>query len=231
MAAAYSETVLVHFYRAVVAHADVWRQRMDQTTNWAVVTTAAMISFTFSNPEAPHFVLLLALVFDGMFLLMESRRYQTYDLWRRRFRALNQYLVAPNLSAREAPDAAVIEEQLARVAADLGRTIPHLTLAEAVGYRIQRNYGYLFGIALFAWIVKLEMHPTPARSAAEFLQRMAVGFIPGSLALAAIAVAAAGLALLAIRAPSERMVGWAEIPSPWQRWVRRPGRRGPAEAP
>ena len=45
--------VLVHFYRAVVSHADVWRQRMDATTNWAAATTAAMVTFAFGNASAP----------------------------------------------------------------------------------------------------------------------------------------------------------------------------------
>lgn len=72
-----SEQMLVHFYRAVVAHMDVWRQRMDATTNWAAATAAGMITFAFGTPSSPHFVLLLALVFQGVFLLMESRRYQT----------------------------------------------------------------------------------------------------------------------------------------------------------
>lgn len=43
-------TTLTHFYRAVVGHADVWRQRMDATTNWAAATTAGMITFAFSTP-------------------------------------------------------------------------------------------------------------------------------------------------------------------------------------
>ena len=81
---------LAHFYRAVVSHADVWRQRMDATTNWAAATTAAMVTFAFGDPAAPHVVLLLAMAFDAIYLVMESRRYQTYDLWRRRFRTLNR---------------------------------------------------------------------------------------------------------------------------------------------
>ncbi|MBA3889238.1 MAG: DUF2270 domain-containing protein, partial [Gemmatimonadaceae bacterium] len=89
--------LIAHFYRAVVSHADVWRQRMDATTNWAAATTAGMLTFSFSAAGAPHVVLLLSLAFDVMFLLMESRRYQVYDLWRRRFRTLNRYLIVPVL--------------------------------------------------------------------------------------------------------------------------------------
>ena len=65
-----SSPVLVHFYRAVVGHMDVWRQRMDATTNWATATTAAMVTFSFSAPESPHFMLLLAVGFDAMFLFV-----------------------------------------------------------------------------------------------------------------------------------------------------------------
>ena len=35
-----SNPVFVHFYRAVVSHMDVWRQRMDATTNWAAAMTS-----------------------------------------------------------------------------------------------------------------------------------------------------------------------------------------------
>ena len=97
-----SNPVFVHFYRAVVAHMDVWRQRMDATTNWAAATTAAMVTFSFGSVDSPHFVLLLALGFNSVFLLMESRRYQTFDLWRRRFRLLNRYMIAPALTGGEA---------------------------------------------------------------------------------------------------------------------------------
>jgi uncharacterized membrane protein len=91
------DQVLVHFYRAVVMHMDVWRQRMDATTNWAAATSAVMITFALGNVESPHFVLVIAFGFDLVFLLMESRRYQIFDLWRRRFRLLNRHLIVPAL--------------------------------------------------------------------------------------------------------------------------------------
>lgn len=40
---------------------------------------------------------MLALVFQFVFLLMALRRYQTFDLWRRRFRVLNRALIVPAL--------------------------------------------------------------------------------------------------------------------------------------
>ena len=216
-----SHPVFVHFYRAVVAHMDVWRQRMDATTNWAAATTAAMVTFSFGSVDSPHFVLLLALGFSCVFLLMESRRYQTFDLWRRRFRILNRYVVAPVLVAGEGVDPAEQRAALARVAEDLGRMVPHLGLAQAMGFRIRRNYGYLFGVGLVAWLLKLEVHPTTAESLDELVRRAAVGVFPGPAVMGAVVAAGVLTLVLALLAPSERMMNWAEIPGPLQRWVTR----------
>jgi uncharacterized membrane protein len=216
-----SNAVLVHFYRAVVSHADVWRQRMDATTNWSAVTTAAVVTFALGDDTAPHFVVLLAIVFDINFLVMESRRYQVYDLWRRRFRTLNQYLIAPVLAPGAGPDAATVEEKLASVASDLGRTIPHLGIADAVGYRLRRNYGYLFAAILLAWLAKLHMHPSPASSLGELVARAAISTIPGWIVLIAVLALAVVAIVLAVRAPSERMINWTTVPSPVDRLLAR----------
>lgn len=205
--------VLVHFYRAVVSHADVWRQRMDATTNWAAATTAGMVTFAFGDPRAPHIVLLLAIGFNVIFLLMESRRYQIYDLWRRRFRTLNQYLIAPVLAPDEPRDPSVIEANLARIATDLGRTVPHLSLADAVGYRLRRNYAYLLSIAIVAWVAKLELHPEATGASGVLFDRAAIGGISGTVVATVVAVFVLGCVGLAARAPSEQMLNWTTVPS------------------
>ncbi|MFP4623925.1 MAG: DUF2270 domain-containing protein [Gemmatimonadota bacterium] len=217
--------ILVHFYRATVQHADVWRQRMDATTNWAAATTAAMITFSFSRPDTPHFVLLLALGFDIMFLLMESRRYQAYDRWRRQFHSLNRYLIAPALQGSRT----IPEHGFDGVVFELSRTVPHLTLWEAVGYRVRRNYGYLFGVIVLSWLLKLQVHPAPADDfLADALGRAGVGLAGPEIILGLVAVFAATVLVLGLAAPSERMMDWAEVGSPWGRlasgkWM---GRRG-----
>lgn len=214
-----SHPIFVHFYRAVVGHMDVWRQRMDATTNWAAATTAGMVTFTFGAVDSPHFVLLLAFAFNCVFLLMESRRYQTFDLWRRRFRLLNRHMIAPVLQGEGSTDEQ--REALRRVAEDLGRMVPHLPLAHAVGYRVRRNYTYLFVVTLLSWGLKLEVHPVPAQRWEELVTRAAVGTLPGGAVLGALAAAMLLLLALAVRAPSEQMMNWADIPSPLQRWVTR----------
>lgn len=221
-----SNTTLIHFYRAVVGHADVGRQRMDATTNWAAATTAGMITFAFSTPSSPHFVLLVAVVFDTVFLLMESRRYQAYDRWRRQFHALNRYLIAPALEGSDT----LSEPGFRRILADLSRTVPHLRLWEAIGYRLRRNYGYLFGVALLSWGLKLQVHPTPADGLIDALGRAHVGLIGAEAVLAAVLLFVVAALVVGLLAPSERMIHWAEVGSPWGRlanlsWLGR--RRGP----
>lgn len=219
-----SSAVVVHFYRAVVGHMDVWRQRMDATTNWAAATTAAMITFSFSAPESPHFTLLLAVGFDIVFLLMESRRYQIFDLWRRRFRLLNRYVVAPALGTAGAPDREAQAAALREVGVELGRLVPHLSLLQAVGYRLRRNYGYVLVLVLLAWILKLEVHPTGAESFRTLVDRAAIGvLLPGPLVMGVVAVGLLAAVSLALAAPSERMVDWADLPSPLERMVWRKG--------
>lgn len=212
-----SDQMLVHFYRAVVGHMDVWRQRMDATTNWAAATAAGMITFAFGTPASPHFVLLLALAFQGVFLLMETRRYQMFDLWRRRFRVLNRYLVAPVLGGPQ-EDEERARDALAELARDLGRTVPHERLLAAMGYRIRRNYGYLFLVTLVAWLLRLDLLAGPGASLAQILAEGRIGGIPGVFVVSAVLLAAAVGSTMALLAPSERMVDWVMMPPPLRRW-------------
>jgi uncharacterized membrane protein len=55
-------------YRGELSRADHWRARLDPTTNWAIVTTGAMLSIAFSSQEHSHVTLLLALILVSIFL-------------------------------------------------------------------------------------------------------------------------------------------------------------------
>jgi uncharacterized membrane protein len=212
------EQTLVHFYRALVMHMDVWRQRMDATTNWAAATAAGMITFAFGTPSSPHFVLLLALAFQGVFLLMESRRYQTFDLWRRRFRTMNRHLVAPAL--RDDEMAEEDRAALSSLSVDLGWLVPEISLLSAAGYRIRRNYGYLFLVTLVAWALRLEGLAGTGAGLQDVVAQARIGDASGALVAGVVGVAALGGSVLAFFAPSERMRGWTAVPPPLTRWHR-----------
>jgi len=192
--------VLVHLYRAAVSHADTWRQRLDATTNWAVITTAAVLTFSFGNAATPHFVVLLALLFVVFFLFMESRRYQAYNLWQRRIRLLHRAIIVPALKPPEEVDRELVETLLKKLADDIGSSFPAIPMWAAVGYRVRRNYGPLVTLILLTWLLKLYAHPQSATNALEYIDRAAVGLLPGALVMVGVGIFLLACVLLALTA-------------------------------
>ncbi len=169
---------MIHFYRGEVQRSNTWRNRLDTTTNWAVLTAGATLSFVFSSPNNPPFVIPINSLLVAIFLLMEARRYRYYEIWSSRVRVLETGYFAQML----APDLVEPEQQWAEhLASDL--ITPHFTISEweAIGRRLRRNYLWIFALLALSWNLKVYLHPLPARSFEAFLDRAAVGVVPGSL--------------------------------------------------
>ncbi|MCA1624608.1 MAG: DUF2270 domain-containing protein [Acidobacteria bacterium] len=132
LAPAEFNTALVHFYRGEVQRSNVWRTRLDATTNWAVITAGATLSFVFSSPDNPHFAIPINSILVSIFLFMEARRYRYYEVWANRVRVLETGYFAPMLSHRTIPPD---KEWAEHISADL--LTPHFTISEweAVGRR------------------------------------------------------------------------------------------------
>jgi uncharacterized membrane protein len=81
-------TAMVHFFRAEIQRANVWRTRLDTTTNWAVVVTGATLSIAFGQSTVHHSVVLLNTLLVLWFLFIEARRYRYYELWSYRVRLM-----------------------------------------------------------------------------------------------------------------------------------------------
>ncbi len=187
-------TVLAHYYRAMVGRADIWRTRMDATTNWAIGATAAVVSFALGSPELPHFGIYVATFLTGSFLFLEARRLTFYHLWQTRVLALEQGLVRPAVGEGIDDD-----ELAARLEPHLGRTVPTMPVGRAVARRLRRIYLTLFAVQLLTWVYKLASHPEPVGSLGALLERARLGFVPGSVVAGAtllLFALACGLALL-----------------------------------
>ncbi len=161
-------TAMVHFFRAEVQRANVWRQRLDTTTNWAVVTTGAAISFAFTQ-SGGHPVILLNLLLVTIFLIMETRRYRYYELWASRVRLMETDFFAAMLVPpfHPAPDWA---ESLAE-----NLLTPHFPIShwEAFGRRLRRNYLWIYAIIGLAWLGNLWFLPASAQDYHQALARAA----------------------------------------------------------
>ena len=185
-------TILAHYYRAMVGRADIWRMRMDATTNWAIGTTAALISFALGNSATPPYVVYIAMLLTLSFLLLEARRLCFYHLWQQRVLLLEEGLIRSALRSPSSESKVEIDLESA-LDAHLGRTVPSMPISKAIARRLRRIYLYLFGVQLVAWVLKLSSQPTPASSLRELVSRADVGAIPGE-----VFFTASGLGFLAV---------------------------------
>ncbi|HVE86922.1 MAG TPA: DUF2270 domain-containing protein [Myxococcales bacterium] len=172
---------MAQLYRGELSRSDRWRMRLDTTSNWALTTTAAVISYAFSSASTSHVVLLVGLGLVINFLGLEARRYRYYDLWNRRLRLLEHGFWGPILRHEpEDPDA------MRELAAELERPALRLSMRSALATRMHRAYGPILLVLLAAWFMKVSAHPAPAGSLAELAHRARVSFIPGWLVLLAL---------------------------------------------
>jgi uncharacterized membrane protein len=177
-------TAMVHFYRGEVQRANTWRNRLDTTTNWAIITAGTAISFSLSDPAHHHGVLLLNIGLLFIFLFIEARRYRYFELWSYRIRLLETDFFAAMLVPPFHPSADWAEA----LASSLLRPKFPISNWEALGRRFRRNYFAIFAALILVWLFKNYTQPTAAASWSEFVERARVGLIPGEFVMVSFAI-------------------------------------------
>lgn len=198
-------TLFAHFHRAEIARMAGWRDRIDRTTNWAITLVAAMLSVSLSTSNAHHSVLMFAMVLAFFLLMIESRRYRFFDVYRSRVRRLerNYYakLFDPGLEA---------EEDWQRImAADLQTPTFVMSMADAVSRRLRRNYIWIFLILLGAWALKVTFPSfsgeiPAALSFQDWVRNAGVGHVSGSIISVIIVAFYGWIVVAALRTHSRR---------------------------
>lgn len=185
-------TAMVHFYRGEMSRANLWRQRLDVTTNWAIISTGAAIAYAFGDANAHHSVILLDLILVTLCLFIEARRYRYFELWSYRVRLMETNFYAALLTSPFHPGPNWAEDLSASL---LTPTFP-ISVWEAVGRRLNYNYIWIFLVVNLAWIAKLLLSRTGVLTPAVFVARARLGLIPGGLVLTLVLLF--NLALVAI---------------------------------
>lgn len=189
-------TAISHFFRGEMNRANVWRTRLDTTTNWAIITTAAFLSFVFGSKEIPHFVIILATIFVLFFLIIEARRYKYFDLWRWRVALVSENFYAAVFSPTKQP---LIENWRELLSKDLQHPRFKMSFTEAFGRRLRRNYSWIYAVLVICWVTKVSIHPTPIDHISEIVERAEiVHLIPGWLVIAFGIIFYAALLAIAI---------------------------------
>jgi uncharacterized membrane protein len=158
--------VMAHFYRGELGRIMAWRQRLDNTTNWAIVSTTAIVTLGFGHPEITHLLFMFANFLAALFLLIEARRYRYYDAFRARVRMLESHFIMPvimkDADLLQGDWKKLLSEDLLMPSYKMGRK-------EAIGRRLYRNYIWIFCILLFGWILKvLIFYPSASASIGGF---------------------------------------------------------------
>jgi uncharacterized membrane protein len=173
-------TAMVHLFRAEVQRANMWRQRLDATTNWAVITTGAAITIAFSRGATEQSVIILNTILVTLFLYIEARRYRYYELWSYRVRLMETDFFATMLVPPFHPASDWAES----LADNLLHPQFPISMLEALGRRYRRNYMWIYFVLAIAWAFIGVVYPTPVGSWAELIARARVGFVPGEVVLA-----------------------------------------------
>ncbi|MDY6770448.1 MAG: DUF2270 domain-containing protein [Candidatus Nanohaloarchaea archaeon] len=165
-------------YRGEMQRANLWRERLDTTTNWAVIITAGVLTWAFSSPANPHIILLLSAVLVLFFSVIEARRYRFFDVWRSRIRVIEENFFAPAVNAEHSVKSSEWTQALAD---DLEQPGFKISFLEAWSRRVKRNYFWLLSVLLGAWIIKVVIHPSFTPSIGGFVRSAGSSGIPGTV--------------------------------------------------
>lgn len=190
---------IVHLYRGEVYRATVQRTRLDMTTNWAVLTTAGLLAFSFRADSNPHWALLIGMLLVTLFLSYEARRYQMFDVWRSRVRKIEENFYGPIL--RRNP-VSPHREWGDRVARDLFLPRYKTSFIVAMRARLLRNYWGIYAVLLLSWVLKVVIYPHEAHSWAELQTNLSFGMIPWWVPLCYVAAFLGTLVSIIVFVPS-----------------------------
>lgn len=139
-------TVVIHFYRGELGRMTSWRNRIDQTSHWALAAVGAMLSVSLSSPSSHHGVLIFAMVLVYLMLHIEARRYRFFDVYRTRVRIIERKYLAEVLAppGRTISDPRASEEWFAELSETLRNPKFTISMNEAMARRLSRNYIWIF---------------------------------------------------------------------------------------
>jgi uncharacterized membrane protein len=174
---------IVHLYRGELYRANAWRMRLDNTTNWSIITTAGLMTFSFDGQNHTHWVLIIGMLLITAFLSFEARRFRFFDVWRYRVRKIEENFYGPILRRDPvSPDAA----WGSRVAEDLLHPVFKISFRAAIRARFVRNYWVIYAALIGGWVLKVLLQPTPVQTWAELEANLGGGIIPWQLPIGVV---------------------------------------------
>jgi uncharacterized membrane protein len=192
-------SVMAHLYRGEMDRVTMWRQRMDESTKWAVTVISAVLVYAFSSSGTSPAILLAGIVVTVVFLVIEARRYRDYDVYRSRARMIEENLFANALDPTAGVEHHDWREELSEDYRNPKMKIP---AREALRRRLRRIYLPLLAVLLVAWIFRIT-----ALSSGPIIEAAAIGSIPGLAVIAVVGVFYLGTVVLTFVPQNRRAKG------------------------
>jgi uncharacterized membrane protein len=195
-------TALIHLYRAEASSMTSARQRLDTTTSWAITSSALVTTFTLGNTQISHAAILFLIFLNFFFLQIEARRFCAYEAGRYRVLLLEHWFYGEMLGES-------VDPHWTRALIRALRThYPRVSFAGALGWRLRRNYLWMYLTVLLVWIGKLALSGGPmVNMRTDLAERATVGSIPGTVVWAVITLFYVWLILLAMLAKRLHPIG------------------------
>lgn len=144
-------SAFAHLYRGEIHRMKLWRQRMDKTTHWAIISLFGILTWVFSSSDRPHYLLLFGIVVMMIYAIIEGRRYKGYEMWHQRIRKLQKNVFSSGFNSNTHTD----NDWQSELADSYAEPSPNITTKEAVIHRFKRVYGYLISILLMSWFINI----------------------------------------------------------------------------
>lgn len=167
-----------------------YRQRLDTSTNWAITSSALVTTFSLGNASIPHAAFLFLMFVNGFFLVIEARRFRVYEAARYRVLLMERYFYPDIMGDGSGRDwqSALVESLRTPY------TYPPIGLLPAVGWRLRRNYVWIYIAVLITWVAKLEI------VGGDLVAGAAIGRIPGVVVWAVVVIGYSALFAIALLA-------------------------------
>lgn len=175
-----------------------YRQRLDTTTNWSITSSALVTTFSLGNPTIPHAAFLFLMVINVFFLGVEARRFRVYEAARYRVLLLEHYFYPEVLDEGSPRDwrRALIE------ALRTPYSYPPVAMLGAIGWRLRRNYLWIYLAILLTWVAKIEIG-----GASDVISGAEIGHVPGALVWAVVLVGYVVLVAISVLAQRSYPMG------------------------
>lgn len=144
-------SAFAHLYRGEIHRMKLWRQRMDKTTHWSIISLFGILTWVFSSSDRPHYLLLFGIVVMMIYAIIEGRRYKGYEMWHQRIRKLQKNVFSSGFNSNTHTD----NDWQSELADSYAEPSPNITTKEAIIHRFKRVYGYLISILLMSWFINI----------------------------------------------------------------------------